>query len=160
MNYQRFVWKSTKFSTNNRHNQFHTLEYCKIHYKVSKLSHTKWILTERHFLCSWTYQKDTQRTNQKWRVHTAIVRCSFIVYERVVTEDCQYYLRPRLQSKAFQIYFIEESSKEADPGYLSENRFYIKQHYIWTKRWCKHGSIVRAGLIKYYYDGVGKGNSS
>ena len=42
------------------------------HYKASKPSPTKRILTERYFLFSWTYQKDTQRANQKWRVHISL----------------------------------------------------------------------------------------
>ena len=48
---------------------------------ITKLPyHTTQTITERNFWCSWKHQKDTQRTNQKWRLHTDIVRCSFIVY--------------------------------------------------------------------------------
>ena len=73
----RVVWKSTKFSSNNRHSWSHKLKCWKIYYKTTRSSHVKWILTEKHFWCSWTYHKETQRTTKKWRVCNDFIRCSF-----------------------------------------------------------------------------------
>ena len=66
-------------------------------------------------------------------------------------EDCQLYLRPRLQSRANQNYLIQESSKEAALRYLSEEHFTFNNIIYERKDGVSMGTslgLVLANIIK------------
>ena len=66
-------------------------------------------------------------------------------------EDCQHYLRPRLQSRANQNYLIQESSKEAGLRYLSEEHFTFNNIIYEQKDGVSMGTslgLVLANIIK------------